>query len=84
MGLLVIGTNTGGSSELLVQEQTGLVFEAGDAGSLAQQLIRAIDAPELAASLAAVGQARVRKLFRIDQTVSSIEAYLQELVEQHS
>lgn len=82
MGLLVIGTTTGGSGELLVHEETGLVFEAGEARSLAVQLRRIIEEPILAARLAASGQTRVRDAFRIDQTVSKIEAYLETVLEQ--
>lgn len=84
VGLLVIGTTTGGSGELLVHEETGLVFEAGDAASLARQLLRVIEEPDLAAWLAAAGQARVREAFRIDQTIGKIEAYLQDVVRQHA
>jgi glycogen(starch) synthase len=79
MGLLVIGTETGGSGELLVHEETGLVFEAADAQSLAQRLRRALDDAESAAALARAGQARVRNEFNIDLTVDRIEAYLQTL-----
>jgi glycosyltransferase involved in cell wall biosynthesis len=66
----------------LAHEETGLAFEAGNPQSLAEQLTRAINEPELAARLAAAGQARVRQNFRIDQTVGKIEAYLKSLVEQ--
>ena len=83
VGLLVIGTTTGGSGELLVHEQTGLVFEAGSPHSLAHQLERALADPCAAASLAAAGQARVRESFRIDQTVSKVEAYLQSVIGSH-
>ncbi len=81
-GLLVIGTATGGSGELLAHEQTGLVFEAGDARSLAVQIKRFVEEPTLAAQLAAAGQIRVREAFRIDQTISKIEAHLQTVLEQ--
>lgn len=83
VGLLVIGTVTGGSGELLEHERTGLVFEAGDPRSLARQLERAIGDPALAARLAAAGQARVRESFSIEQTVGKIEAYLSDLVRDH-
>ncbi len=81
MGLLAIGTTTGGSGELLVHEETGLAFAAGDPASLAQQLVRVVEEPALAARLAAAGQARVRGEFRIDQTIGKIETYLQGVVE---
>lgn len=83
MGLLVIGTVTGGSGELLEHERTGLVFEAGDPRSLARQLERTVGDPALAARLAAAGQARVRESFDIEQTIGKIEAYLSDLVRDH-
>lgn len=81
MGLLVIGTVTGGSGELLEHEGTGLAFEAGNPSSLARQLERAISDPALAAYLAAAGRARVREAFSIEHTISKVEAHLQGLVE---
>jgi glycosyltransferase involved in cell wall biosynthesis len=76
MGLLVIGTTTGGSGELLVHERTGLVFEADNPKSLAAQFRRALDNPGLAEELAQAGQGQVKKHFNIERTVEEIEAYL--------
>jgi glycogen(starch) synthase len=76
MGLLVIGTTTGGSGELLVHGQTGLVFQAGDAGSLAIQLNRALQEPEQMQQLASAGQREVIAHFDIRRTVQEIESYL--------
>lgn len=81
MGLLVIGTTTGGSGELLVHEQTGLVFEAANAHSLAQQLHRVLNEPGQAKQLARAGRVRVRNEFSIELTIDRIEAYLQSLLE---
>lgn len=83
VGLLVIGTSTGGSGELLAHERTGLVFEAGDAHSLAAQIMRTIEEPTRATHLAAAGQACVRDAFRIDHTISNIETCLQTVLEQN-
>lgn len=76
IGLLVIGTTTGGSSELLVHERTGLVFEVGNPESLALQLSRALSEPELVRNLARMGQEEVIKNFNIQQTINQIESYL--------
>ena len=81
MGLLVIGTNTGGSAELLVHERTGLAFEPGNPESLAAQLSRALNEPDLAARLAEAGQQAVIKNFDIQRTISQIEHYLLNLVD---
>lgn len=76
MGLLVIGTLTGGSGELLQHEHNGLVFTAADAQSLATQIARASSEPELRAYLAQQGQKDVRANFDIRLTADRIESYL--------
>jgi glycogen(starch) synthase len=78
MGLLVIGTTTGGSGELLQHEHNGLVFAAADAQSLATQIARAGSTPGLGARLARQGQEDVRANFDIRLTAERIEAYLAE------
>jgi 1,4-alpha-glucan branching enzyme len=78
MGLLVIGTVTGGSGELLQHEHNGLVFTAADAQSLAAQIARAGSLPGLRAKLAQQGQKDVRANFDIRLTVERIENYLLE------
>jgi len=83
MGLLVIGTITGGSGELLVHEKTGLVFEAGNPQSLAAQLCRVLDEPQLVKKLAEAGQQEVIKNFNIQRTINRIEQYLLDLCESH-
>ena len=82
MGLLVIGTLTGGSGELLVHEKTGLVFKPGKPKSLTIQLNRALNDPELVIRLAFEGQKKVTKYFDILRTIEQIEIYLLRLVEE--
>ena len=76
MGLLVIGTTTGGSGELLRDEHNGLVFPPADAQSLATQVARAITTSGLRASLAWQGQQDVRAHFDIRMTAEKVEDYL--------
>jgi glycosyltransferase involved in cell wall biosynthesis len=83
MGLLVIGTNTGGSNELLVHEETGLVCQAGNPVSLARQIERALREPEFSAQLAHSGQLRVQTEFDIQHTITQIEAYLKSVLGSH-
>jgi glycosyltransferase involved in cell wall biosynthesis len=80
MGLLVIGTTTGGSGELLVHNRTGLVFEPGSSGSLAGHLSRVLSEPDLAARLAEAGRQAVVENFDIKRTVEQIERYLLDVV----
>ena len=80
IGLLVVGTTTGGSGELLVDGETGLVFAPGDPESLAGQLARALDAPALAFKLAVAGQQEVMAHFNIQRTVVDIASFLEGIV----
>jgi glycogen(starch) synthase len=75
-GLPVVGTTTGGSKEILEDGVTGLVFIAGDAGSLAAQLKRIRMVPGLARDLSRAARQRVQRGFTIDKTVARIESYL--------
>jgi len=55
-GVAVIGSNSGGVPEIIEHENTGLLFAAGDAGSLAQQLHRYVAEPEMRQRLANAGR----------------------------
>src|SRR5712691_1679166 len=45
-GLVVLGTLTGGTGEILVEGETGLTFTAGDSAGLADQIQRLLDDPQ--------------------------------------
>lgn len=83
MGALVVGTITGGSGELLVHEQTGYVFAAGNAQSLAAQFERVIDDPQRAARLAEAGYEAILDHFNIGRMVVEVEDYLRGLLKKH-
>ncbi len=80
MGLMVIGTTTGGSGELLIHEQTGLAFDAGDANSLMAQFERILDQPELLPQLAQAGYRVMLEHFNMVRMVDEVETYLQQLI----
>lgn len=80
MGLLVIGTITGGSGELLVHEKTGLVFEAGNPESLAEQFYRALTESDLMNRLTETGQQEVIERFTMQRTIEQVERHLENLV----
>ena len=80
MGLLVIGTITGGSGELLIHEKTGLVFEPGNPDSLAEQLGRVLVDPARARELAAAGCQVACDQHDIRKTVQRVEAFLTDIV----
>lgn len=75
-GLVVVGTTTGGSKELLVENQTGLTFQPGDAAQLACQLMRLSHEAGLYARLSQASRAAVMERFDIERMVSDVEKFL--------
>jgi glycosyltransferase involved in cell wall biosynthesis len=75
-GVVVIGSTTGGTPEVLVEDRTGLTFPAGDSMTLARQIARLIDEPSTRERLAATGRSYVAKHFTFTQTVNGIESAL--------
>lgn len=79
-GLVLVGTTTGGSKELLVDDVTGLAFTAGDAVDLSCQLQRIVDEPELRQRLALGGHAAVVNRFGLERMIDEIEQFLVEII----
>ncbi len=78
-GLLVIGTLTGGTGEVLVEGETGLTFARGDAHGLRDQIQRAQSDSQLRLHLATAGRQRVAKEFALKQMVDQLEMCLQSI-----
>ena len=75
-GLVVVGTTTGGTGEILRDGETGLTFAPEDAEGLAEQVNRLIVDPYLFCRLAQAGRQTVLENFTLDKMVNEIEAYL--------
>ncbi len=81
-GLIVVGTLTGGTGELLVEGETGLTFEPEDALTLAQRILELRGAPELCAKLAKNARDKVVRQFDLRRMIDEIETYLTQVTEQ--
>jgi glycosyltransferase involved in cell wall biosynthesis len=79
-GLAVIGTLTGGTGELLVNGETGLTFEPGNAAGLAQQIERLFSERGLRDRLAENGRRAVVTRFGMDRMLDEVEAALTGIV----
>lgn len=79
-GLAVVGTPVGGAAEILVDKKNALIFTPNDPASLAQQLRRLIDSPELRDRLSKAGRETAVSRFDIQRMISEIEAYLETIV----
>jgi glycosyltransferase involved in cell wall biosynthesis len=75
-GLVVIGTTTGGTKEILRHGETGLTFAPEDAAALAEQVARLTTDPDLSCRLAQAGRQTVLENFTLDRMAEEIEAYL--------
>lgn len=79
-GLAVVGTPVGGATEILIEDENALLFTPDDPASLAGQLKRLIDSPELRERLGKSGRETATKRFDIRRMTDEIESYLQALV----
>jgi glycosyltransferase involved in cell wall biosynthesis len=75
-GLPVVGTRVGGAAELLLEEETALVFPPEDALGLALQVKRLIDSPELREGLSRRGREFAVSRFDTRRMTDEIEASL--------
>ncbi|MGD2158109.1 MAG: glycosyltransferase family 4 protein [Anaerolineales bacterium] len=80
-GLLVIGSEVGGQSEMLVNGENALTFKAEDAAGLADHIISVLEDPSLRLRLARSGQDMVLRKFTLTRMVDDIESYLSKVSE---
>jgi glycosyltransferase involved in cell wall biosynthesis len=78
--LVLIGTLTGGTKELLEPDVNGLAFPAEDAEALARQLLRLATDPELRRRLAQAGWQTVIDRFTMTHTLDEFEKHLNAMV----
>lgn len=71
-GLAVIGTNTGGSPEILEDERNALIFPKEDAEACAAQITRMVEDPELFERIRRAARRTVEEGFRLERMVDRI------------
>lgn len=74
-GLPVVASNAGGIPEVVEDGETGVLFEAGNAGVLAERLASLLDDPALRARLGANGALRAKQRFSVHGQAESYLAY---------
>jgi glycogen synthase len=83
-GLVVVGTTTGGTPEILRDGETGLTFVPEDADGLAEQVAQLITNTDLLCRLAQAGRRNVLENFTLNRMVQEIETYLLESLAESS
>jgi glycosyltransferase involved in cell wall biosynthesis len=79
-GKPVVSTNRGGPSETVVHGETGFLIEPGDAGGLAQHVIKLLRDADLRARMGAAGRARVEQHFSAQATAGKFMATVDRLL----
>lgn len=79
-GLLAIGTNTGGTPEIILNHETGLLYELGDEQELAQRIEWVLNHKETARQMLRRGQERAQQDFSIQTTAKNICKLYEELM----
>lgn len=70
-GKPVVGTNSGGIPEIVLDEKTGLLYKVGSLETVHKKLGRLV-AEEVAQKMGATGRARIKELFSINETCRKI------------
>lgn len=83
-GLPVVATAVGGTPELVVEGETGLLVPPRDPAALAQAILALLNDPELAQRLGENGRLRVATQFTIQQMVQQTENLYQQLIGTHN
>ncbi len=79
-GCAVVASRVGGNPELVSDETTGLLFQAGDAEELAGRLERLIVNEDLRRGLSAAAAAHMRQRFPLEASVQRMEEIYQKLL----
>lgn len=80
-GLPVIASSTGGLTEIVSHEQSGLLVSRGDADAIAGSVLRLLDNPAWAAELAARGQRQATANFSLPRLTEQVAAILHDVRE---
>lgn len=76
-GLPVVASATGGLLEQIVEDETGCLVPAGDAGALAEKCSMLLQNPEIRRSMGAKGRERFERLFRLGGQAKKFVAALE-------
>jgi glycosyltransferase involved in cell wall biosynthesis len=77
----VVATAAPGTTEVVVDDETGLLVPVGDATGLARALLRIVDEPELRQRLGRAGRDRVEAHFRADAMIERFATLYEQLAQ---
>lgn len=80
-GLVAVGTNAGGTPEMIKHGTDGLLFKPGDSADLASCLIALAEDAELRQRLSSAARQTAETRFDIERMVDEIEAFLAQVLD---
>jgi glycogen(starch) synthase len=80
-GLVVIGTETGGTPEILRDGQNSLIFDASNAKMLAEKIKQLINKPDLIFQFAQNARKTVETRFSLERMVDELETFFCEILQ---
>ena len=80
-GLPTVVSNVGGTSEIVVDGETGILVPPGDVKALGQALARLLQNPNLARSMGQAAEHRLRPIWKYDTMIGRILAMLEHTVQ---
>ena len=78
-GLVVVATSTGGTPEIVLDGENGLLFTPGNPQDLAQKIGQLADDPELRRKLAKGGTQTIIERFTTTKMMDEMESFLQDV-----
>lgn len=78
-GLVVVATRTGGTPEVIVDGENGLLFTPNDPEDLAKKITHLVDDPESRNRMGYAGMQTILERFTMTKMMDEIESFLQEV-----
>ncbi len=79
-GMVVVGSQTGGTLEAISHGEDGLLFPAEDPATLADRISALAEDADLRRRLGAAGRSKAKQMFELDRMVDDLETYLEKTV----
>ena len=78
-GLVVLATPTGGTPEIIVEGENGMLFMPNDAEDLARKIAQLVEDPELHSQIGYAARQTIVERFTMPRMMDEMENYLQEI-----
>lgn len=79
-GMVVVGSSTGGTKEIIKDNENGMLFEAGNSRDLAEKFDRLVSNTTSMQRFSENGRKTAQSLFDLRRMVSDLEAYLEKVM----